>query len=96
MHISKYILEAGYVPLNPFMMSEYFMLDTVDRDVVRNANNTLVERADELWIFGEISNGVAAEIELAKKLGKNIRYFEILNSKDIKEVSEHDMLIEAD
>ncbi len=64
------------------------MLDTIDRDKIRASNNVLVERADEVWIFGEISDGVMAEIKLAKNFRKNIRYFKVINSKDIKEISE--------
>lgn len=94
MHITKYVLENGGVPLNPFMIHEYFLLDTVDRDLIRASNNTLVERADELWVFGEISNGVMAEIELAKKDGKTIRYFEIIDSKNIREISEAEAKLE--
>ena len=88
MHISKYILEHDGVPLNPFMIHEYFLLDTVSRETIRESNNTLVERADEVWVFGKISNGVMAEIALAKNLGRIIRYYEVRNSKDIKEISE--------
>lgn len=87
MHISKYVLENDGVPLNPFMIHEYFLLDTIDRDKIRKSNNTLVERADELWVFGDISNGVAAEIARAKKSGKPLRYFTVVDSKDIKEIS---------
>lgn len=83
-HISKFVLEQGCVPLNPFMIFEYFMLDTIDRDVVRNANNNLVKRADELWIFGPISNGVLDEIFLAKQSGKPINYYAIIKSKPDK------------
>lgn len=94
MHISKFVLEHGGAPLNPFMIHEYFLLDTVDRDVIRTSNNTLVERADELWVFGEISDGVAAEIELAKSLKKPTRYFDVIGSKDIVEISESEVKIE--
>jgi len=94
MHISKYILENGDVPLNPFMIHEYFLLDTIDRDKIRASNNALVERADELWVFGKISNGVMAEIQLAKKSKKPIRYFEVIASKDIKEISEKEVELE--
>jgi len=90
-HISKYVLEQGYVPLNPFMIFEYFMLDTVDRDLIRNANNNLVRRADQLWVFGEISDGVLAEIKLAKELEKPIRYFLIVKSREIREISENEV-----
>jgi len=48
MHISKFVLDKNCVPLNPFMLFEYFMLDTVERDKTREANNNLVKKADEL------------------------------------------------
>jgi len=87
-HISKYVLEQGAVPLNPFMVFDYFMLDTVPRDVVREANNNLLEKADELWVFGQISDGVAAEIKLFD--GKK-RFFTV---PDFEEVQENDLEIE--
>ncbi len=93
-HISKFVLQKDYIPLNPFMIFEYFLLDTIDRDTIRNANNNLVRRADELWVFGPISDGVLNEIILAKELNKSIRYFEIINSKDIKEISKSDIVFE--
>jgi len=96
MHISKFVLQKGYVPLNPFMIFEYFMLDTVDRDTVRNANNTLVKRADELWVFGPISDGVLAEIELAKQMNKPVKYFAVVNSREIKEISKDKVESEED
>lgn len=96
MFISKYVLEQDGVPLNPFMIHDYFMLDTIDRNKTRESNNTLVERSDEIWVFGQISNGVAAEIELAKKVNKPIRYFTVIGSKDIKEISESETELEGD
>jgi len=95
-HISKFVLDNNCVPLNPFMIFEYFMLDTIDRDTIRNANNNLVKRCDEIWIFGPVSDGVLAEIVLAKKEGKPIRYFSITKSKDIKEISKENVIFEED
>jgi len=94
MHISKYVLENNGVPLNPFMIHDYFLLDTIKRDKVRASNNMLVRKADELWVFGEISDGVMSEIKLAKKLKKPIRYFEIIASRDIKKISERKTKLE--
>jgi len=94
MHISKFVLEKGFVPLNPFMIWEYFLLDTVDRELVRKGNNVLVERSDELWVFGPISDGVLAEIKLAKSLGKQIRYFTVIESREIKEIGKEDIKLE--
>lgn len=77
MFISKFVLEKGGVPLNPFMVFDYFLLDSVNRDLVREANNNLVKRCDELWVFGPISNGVLAEIKIVKNNGGSIKYFKI-------------------
>lgn len=77
MYISCYVLESGMVPLNPFMLFDYFLLDKVDRDLVRDANNSVVLRSDQVWVFGPISNGVLAEILLAKKANKPVAYFKI-------------------
>ena len=96
MHITKYVLEQDGVPLNPFMIHEYFLLDTVDRDKIRQSNNTIVERCDEVWVFGEISNGVKAEIDIAKKHGKPIRYFTVIGSKEIREIKEADAVLEKE
>jgi hypothetical protein len=83
MHISQYVLMQDKVPLNPFMLFDYFLLDSVDRNVVRNANNSIVLRADQIWVFGPISNGVLAEILLAQKAKKSISYFKIEKSCQI-------------
>ncbi|HNW05530.1 MAG TPA: hypothetical protein PKI29_00800 [archaeon] len=93
-HISKFVLEKGFVPLNPFMIFDYFLSDTVDRDLVRNANNSMVKKADELWVFGQVSDGVFAEIKLAKQYGKPIRYFDIIKSKDIIEIAKDKVIFE--
>ena len=94
-HISKFVLEQNCVPLNPFMIFEYFLLDTVERDHVRNANNTLVKRADETWVFGPVSDGVLEEIRLAKREGKPVRYYAILHSREIKEIPKDEVEFEG-
>ena len=96
MHISKFVLEKDCIPLNPYMLWEYFMLDTVERDKIREANNGLVEKADELWVFGEVSNGVLAEIRIAKEKNKPIKYFTVIDSKEIKEISKDEVKFEEE
>lgn len=90
MFISKYVIEQHKVPLNPFMIFDYFLLDSVDRDLVREANNNLVKRADELWIFGPVSDGVLAEVKIAKEKGKTVKYFKIYKSQKIVPVNSMD------
>lgn len=82
-HISKFVLEQDWVPLNPFMLFDYFFLDTIDRDIVREANNNVVFKSDEIWIFGPVSNWVLAEIQIAKQQNKPVKYFQIQKSKNI-------------
>jgi hypothetical protein len=84
--ISAFTLGTGAVPLNPFMNFGYFLGDRVERNTIRQANDTLISRCDELWQFGDISNGCLAEIQLAENLGKKIRFFTV--GKSVEEIQE--------
>lgn len=95
-HISRFVLEQGAVPLNPFMLTNYFLGDSVDRDVVRQANNVVVDRSDEIWQFGPVSDGALAEIVQAKKAKKAVRYFKIENSRYISEIQKSEVEMEDD
>ncbi len=95
MFISKFVLERGGVPLNPFMIFDYFLLDAVERDAVRSGNNSLVKRCDEIWVFGPVSDGVLAEIKLAKNMDKPLRYFQI-EKNNISEISRDQVILEDD
>ena len=94
MYISVFVLERGGVPLNPFMIFDYFMLDAVDRDIVREGNNNLVKRCDELWVFGAVSNGVLVEIQIANEQGKPVRYFAIEKPHKIVESTKNNVELE--
>ena len=83
--ISAYVLNQNLIPLNPFTNWEYFMCDMVNRDLIKRANNNLIEIANELWVFGQIADGVYFEIELAKQLGLKIKFFSLgKNLSDIQ------------
>jgi hypothetical protein len=77
MQISKFCLENHVVPLNPFMLFHYFLGGSIAREKVYRANNTIVTMCDELWAFGNISNGVLAEIQLKKQAKQPIRYYKV-------------------
>ena len=85
--VTKFALDQGVVPINPFTSFDYFLLDAVERDTVRRANNTLVARADELWVFGDIADGVRAEIMQAWQQHKTVRFFAFRGDKHIYEVT---------
>lgn len=75
--ICEFVLKRGKLPINPFMVFGYFLNDRVDRSVIRQGNNQLIQFSDELWVFGPIADGVLFEIALAKKRGKPIKFFKL-------------------
>jgi len=85
-HAVKFVLEQGHAPISQFGIFDYFITDAVDRNLVRRANNNLIRISDELWVFGPISDGVLAEIKIVKQTNKPIKYFKIVDSKEVKEI----------
>lgn len=76
--VCEFAFSRGVVPINPFMTFGFFLADRTDREAIKEANNALVLRCDELWVFGrELANGVLREITLAARAGKPIRFFSI-------------------
>ncbi|HNU96371.1 MAG TPA: hypothetical protein PKH95_03100 [Candidatus Magasanikbacteria bacterium] len=92
MLICKHAFEQGVVPVNPFNTFGYYLYELVERDLVRNGNNNLMKRCDELWVYGEISDGVLAEIQMFKSLGKPIRFFDISKlPKEVREITKEEV-----
>src|SRR5207245_11544267 len=77
MHISKFVLDEGQVPINPFMLFDYYLLHTVEKQIVREAFNNLLARCDEVWVFGQMSLGVKVQVGIAKRLRKPLRFYAI-------------------
>ena len=97
MLICKFVFEQNAVPVNPFNLFGYFLYEMVDRDLIRNGNNNLLKRCDELWVFGEISDGVLAEIIFYKQLKRPIRYFDISKLPlEITEISKNRVRFEEE
>lgn len=95
-HVTKFVLENEKVPISPFGNFDYFLTDIQNREDIQRANNVLIKISDELWVFGPISDGVLAEIKLAKKQDIPVKYFKIINSKEIEEVSKEEIGFEED
>ena len=83
MHISQFCLQNRRIPLNPFMLFRYFLGDSVARDKVYTANNNIVAMCDELWSFGQVSDGVLAEIKLKKDKNQPVRYYNIRETNPV-------------
>jgi hypothetical protein len=76
-HVTKFVLDEGFVPITPFMLFDYYLLHTVNKDTVREAFNNLIVRCDQMWVFGNMSLGVKVQIGIAKRLRKPVRFFDI-------------------
>lgn len=97
MFVSAYVLNNGFIPLNPFTNWGYFMDDLVDRDLVIRGNNNLILLADELWTFGPVADGVFAEVKLANARKIPVRYFSVGNKlSDIRPVTKNDLVFEEE
>ena len=82
------------MPLNPFMNWGYFLDDLVERDLIRDANTQLIEMSDEIWQFGEISNGCYHELLLGMERGMSIKLFTVGGQIDaIEPIDDLDNLI---
>jgi len=93
-HAVKFVLKEGFTPISQFGIFDYFLNDTVNRNLIRQANNNLIRISDELWVFGPVSDGVIAEIKIFKKLERPIKYFKIINGKRIKEIKKKEIEFE--
>ncbi len=77
MHVTKFVLDEGCVPINPFMLFDYYLMHTVNKDTVREAMNNLLVKCDECWVFGQMSLGVKVQVGIAKRLKKPVRFYDI-------------------
>ena len=85
---SRFAVDKGYIPIAPHLLFPQFMDDgnPKERELAMFFGNVLMSKCAELWVFGDlISNGMAAEIERAKRKNYAIRYF----NSDLKEVTEN-------
>lgn len=61
---SRYVVEQGEAPVAPHLFVPEYMTDGEDWETT---NKTLMDKCDELWVFGKtISNGMQAEIDYFK------------------------------
>ena len=87
--ICAYALARHVVPVNPWMMGGYFLYGLVEKDLVRRANNNLLMRCDELWVFGQPTDGVDVEVQWASANGTPVRWFHLDHyGEDIHEIAE--------
>ena len=73
---SRFAVDEGVIPLAPHLLLPLYMDEEKEREKAIAMDLVILERCDELWVFGEEwSAGMKAEIEVAGRLGMKIRRF---------------------
>lgn len=76
----RFAVSQGVAPVAPHTIFTRFLDDRnpVERRIGMKMGFALLERCDELWVFGEnITGGMRSEITIAAKHGIPVRYFTI-------------------
>ena len=72
------VIQDGYMPIASHLLYPQILDDKnpAERELGLSFGLALLQMCDEVWVFGKVTKGMAGEIEEAKKLKKQIRYFE--------------------
>ena len=73
---SRFVVEKRYIPIAPHLLYPQYIDEETERWLGLKMGLVFMGKCEEVWIFGDvISEGMAEEIERAKKMRKKIRYF---------------------
>ena len=75
---SYFAVKKDTIPITPHLLYPQFMDDDIasERKLAMQFNYVLLGKCSELWVFGDIiTEGMAYEINIAKKRFMKIRYF---------------------
>ena len=74
----RLVIDRGYMPIASHLLYPQILHDDdpVERELGMLFGLALLRDCDEVWVFGEVSPGVAREVEEAKRLQKRIRFME--------------------
>ena len=74
----RLVIDRGYMPIASHLLYPQILRDDdpVERELGMLFGLALLRDCDEVWVFGEVSPGVAREVEEAKRLQKRIRFVE--------------------
>lgn len=98
-YVCKYVYEQNCVPLTPWQYP-FWMMDTIDRNKIRDGNSRYITAADELWIFTtrdvfndtdekisglDLHDGVLREVEQAQSEDMRVVVHEM--NEDTQEIT---------
>ena len=73
----RFVIKKGLMPIASHLLYPQILDDNkpADRELGLAFGRALLGLCDEVWVFGPVSRGMAAEIEEAKRLNKPLRCF---------------------
>lgn len=107
-YILQHVLSLGEAPITPYS-GPFWLLDTVDRTAIREANATYIDTADEIWAYGTktehlsdavglngiaVTDGVLDEVVHAIDMDTPVTLFTI--HPDSQSITKHERLTDTD
>lgn len=71
----RFAVDHCFIPIAPHLLLPQFMKEPEERKLAMVMDLVLLRKCEELWVFGEASEGMKQEIAYASKLKMKIRYF---------------------
>ena len=74
----RFAIDQGYIPIAVHLLYPQMLDDSepAEREIGLRLGHGVLERCDELWMCGNrTSQGMAAELEIARSLNIAVRYF---------------------
>ena len=73
---SRFAVEKKYIPIAPQLLCPQYLNEETERWLGLKMGIVFMGKCEEIWVFGDVvSEGMAAEIDKAKRMRKKIRYF---------------------
>ena len=73
---SRFAVEKKYIPIAPHLLCPQYLNEETERWLGLKMGIVFMGKCEEIWVFGDVvSEGMASEIDKAKRMRKKIRYF---------------------
>ena len=73
---SRFAVEKKYIPIALHLLCPQYLNEETERWLGLKMGIVFMGKCEEIWVFGDVvSEGMAAEIDKAKRMRKKIRYF---------------------
>ena len=73
---SRFAVEKKYIPIAPHLLCPQYLNEETERWLGLKMGIVFMGKCEEICVFGDVvSEGMAAEIDKAKRMRKKIRYF---------------------